>query len=188
MLILLACKLFTPIGQPPQDTNPSSAIGFYFSRLTPQETTGDRSAATHLFVHKYPFPSSGYVEGITFLNDSDSGAEPFTLLILHPISDGWMVAHRVDIEGDDLPPARTGITTIRFGISLEVQRGDLFAHWQPDATGPIPLNNENTSVDGLSFGKAGYNSEDIEEGQVILNQDFSGGRDYFLNLIFKEAP
>jgi hypothetical protein len=189
LLFLLACTMVS-VGQPQTQTdlNTPQAIGFDFSEATPQTPTGDRSAATHLFVHKYPFPSTGYVTGVTFLNDSDGGAEPFTLLILRPVSDGWQVIHRVDIEGDDLPPAKTGITTIRLGIPLEVHRGDLFAHWQPDDTGPIPMNDENSSVEGLSFGKVGFHSENVEEGQFILNQGFSGGRDYFIDLMFEATP
>ncbi|MFZ5911122.1 MAG: hypothetical protein ACOYYU_14005 [Chloroflexota bacterium] len=188
LLLLLACRMLVPVSQTQIDPDSSQAIGFDFSGQTPQTPTGDRSAATHLFVHKYPFPSSGSVTGVTFLNDSDGGAEMFTLLILRPGSEGWQVIHRVDIEGDDLPPAKTGITSIRFGTPLEVHRGDLFAHWQPDDTGPIPMNDENSSVEGLSFGKVGFSSEDIEEGQFILNQGFSGGRDYFINLVFEETP
>ena len=188
LLFLLACSSLVSVGQPQTDVASLQSIGFDFSGETPQTPTGDRSAATHLFVHKYPFPSTGYVTGVTFLNDSDGGAEPFTLLILRPVSDGWQVIHRVDIEGDDLPPAKTGITSIRFGIPLEVHRGDLFAHWQPDDTGPIPMNDENSSVEGLSFGKVGFHSENLEEGQFILNQNFSGGRDYFINLIFEASP
>ena len=185
-LFLLACNILAPINQLQTDT--PRAVGFDFSGRTPHASTGDRSAATHLFVHKYSFSSTGYVTGITFLNDSDGGTEPFTLLILRPVSGGWEVIHRVDIEGEDMPPAKTGITTIYFGIPLNVKRGDLFAHWQPDDTGPIPLNDENLSEEGLSFGKVGFHTEDIEEGQFILNQDFSGGRDYFINLIFEAAP
>jgi hypothetical protein len=181
LLFLLACNILAPINQ-------SQAVGFDFAWKIPHSPTGDRSAATHLFVHKYSFPSNGQVIGVTFLNDSDGGSEPFTLLILRPVSDGWQVIHRVDIEGDDLPPTKTGITTIRFGIQVEVHRRDLFAHWQPDDTGPIPMNDENSSVEGLSFGKVGFHSSDIEEDQFILNQGFSGGRDYFINLIFETTP
>ena len=181
LLFLLACNILAPINQP-------QAVGFDFAWKTPHAPTGDRSAATHLFVHKYSFPSNGQVTGVTFLNDSDGGSEPFTLLILRPVSDGWQIIHRVDIEGDDLSPEKTGITTIHFEIPLEIQRGDLFAHWQPDDTGPIPMNDENSFVEGLSFGKVGFRSENIDEGQFILNQNFSGGRDYFINLIFEATP
>ncbi len=187
-LVLLACRVLAPSSRPQIDRNSPQAIGFDFSGQSPAAQTGDRSAATHVFVHKYPFPSSGYITGVTFLNDSDGGAEPFSLLVLRPVSGGWEVVHRIDIEGDDLPPAKTGMTSIHFGNPLEVHRGDLFAHWQPDDTGPIPMNDENSSVEGLSFGKVGFHSEDIEEGQVIPNQGFSGGRDYFINLIFEETP
>ena len=67
-------------------------------------------------------------------------------------------------------------------------KGDIFAHWQLNDTGPIPLNDESSSFEGLSFGKFGISSKEIEKGQVILNENFSGGRDYFINLIFEESP
>ena len=179
--LFLACNILTPINQ-------SQAIGFDFSGETPHTPTGDRNAATHLFIHKYPFPSTGRVTGITFLNDTDGGTEAFSLLILRPTDDGWEVIHRVDISDEDIPVTKIGSTSIQFEIALDVVKGDLFAHWQPDDTGPIPLNDENSSIEGLSFGKVGFHSEDIEEGQFILNQGFSGGRDYFINLIFEATP
>lgn len=179
--LFLACNILTPINQ-------SQAIGFDFSGKTPHTPTGDRNAATHLFIHKYPFPSTGRVTGITFLNDTDGGTEAFSLLILRPTDDGWEVIHRVDISDEDIPVTKTGSTSIQFETALDVVKGDLFAHWQPDDTGPIPLNDENSSIEGLSFGKVGFHSEDIEEGQFILNQGFSGGRDYFINLIFEATP
>lgn len=190
LFLLLACRMLPLLGQPQPRTNPDSslAIGFDFSKQTPQTSTGDRSAAAHLFIHKYPFPSSGSITGVTFLNDSDDGAEMFTLLILRPGSGRWQVVHRVDIQGDDLPPAKTGLTSICFGLPLEVHRGDVFAHWQSDDSGAIPMNDENVSIEGLSFGKVGFSSADIEEGQFILNRGFSGGRDYFINLIFETTP
>ena len=94
--LFLACNILTPINQ-------SQAIGFDFSGETPHTPTGDRNAATHLFIHKYPFPSTGRVTGITFLNDTDGGTEAFSLLILRPTDDGWEVIHRVDISDEDIP-------------------------------------------------------------------------------------
>jgi len=188
LFLLLACNVMTSTSPSQTGEHPSQSVGFDFYGQTPHTPTGDRSATTHLFVHKYPFSSTGYVTGVTFLNDSDTGAESFTLLILRPVNGGWKVVHRMDIEGEDLPPAKTGTIIIHFGIPLDVKMGDLFAHWQPDDTGPIPMNDENSSVEGLSFGKVGFDTEDIEEGQIILNQNFSGGRDYFINLIFEAAP
>jgi hypothetical protein len=181
IFLLLACNALNPGGLP-QDG--PQVIGFEFFNQEPGIPTGDRSASTHLFIHKYPFPSDGIVTGVTFLNDSDGGAEMFTLLILRPTSEGWEVIHRVDIEADDMPVSKTGMTTVSFGVALDVKKGDIFAHWQPDDTGPIPMNEENEAVEGLSFGKVGFQSEDVEEGNIISKQGFSGGRDYFITLNF----
>ena len=160
---LLACNLLTPSNQPQTGEKSPQAIGFDFSRETPYIPTGDRNAASHLFIHKYPFPSTGSITGITFLNDTDGGTEAFSLLILHPVNDGWEIIHRVDISDEDIPVTKTGSTSIQFETALDVTKGDLFAHWQPDDTGPIPLNDENSSIEGLSFGKVGFHSADIEE-------------------------
>lgn len=181
---LLACSILTPFEQFSTGNSSSQAIGFDFAKQTPHTSTGDRNAATHLFVHKYPFPSNGRVTGITFLNDSDGGTETFSLLILRPANEGWKVIHRVDISDEDIPVTKTGNTSIHFETALDVIKGDVFAHWQPDDTGPIPLNEEISAVEGLSFGRVGFHAKDIEEGQIIQNQAFSGGRDYFINLIF----
>ena len=183
-IFLLSCSILTPFDKLSTSNSSSQIIGFDFAKQTPHIPTGDRNAATHLFVHKYPFPSAGSITGITFLNDTDGGTEAFSLLILRPINEGWMVVHRVDISDEDIPVTKTGNTTIQFETALGVIKGDMFAHWQPDDTGPIPLNDESVSIEGLSFGRFGFNTEDIEEGQIIVNQNFSGGRDYFINLIF----
>ncbi len=181
LLFLLACNAATPILQPQQ------VFGFDFSEQVPQIPTGDRSAPTHLFVHKYPFYSNGTITGVTFLNDSDGGSETFVLLILRPINSGWKVIHHVNIE-DDQPSAKSDVTTIHFETPLSVQKGDVFGHWQPEETGAIPLNDENSSIEGLSFGKFGISADETEEGQFIPNQGFSGGRDYFINIIFQTPP
>ena len=188
LLFLLACNAVVSMGRPQTEENLQQVFGFDFSEQVPQISTGDRSAPTHLFVHKYPFYSNGTITGITFLNDSDGGSETFMLLILRPTNGGWKVIHRVDIGGDDQPSAKTGVTTIHFGIPLSVQKGDIFGHWQLEETGPIPLNDENLSIEGLSFGKFGISASETEEGQFIPNQGFSGGRDYFINIIFQTSP
>ena len=182
LLFLLACN--TAMIQSPTE----QVFGFDFSEQVPQIPTGDRSAPTHLFVHKYPFYLDGNITGLTFLNDSDGGSETFILLVLRPTGDGWKVVHRVEIEGDDQPSAKTGVTTIHFENPLSVQKGDIFGHWQFDETGAIPLNDENLSVEGLSFGKFGIGANETAEGQFIQNQGFSGGRDYFINIIFQTLP
>ena len=186
--ISLACNSIATTPSPQTDSNSLQLIGFDFSDQTPSAPEGDYTAATHLFVHKYPIPNDGLVMGVTYLNDSDSESENITFLILRPIGGGWKVIHRADLIEDDLPSATTGTTTFSFEASLAVKKGDIFAHWQPDNTGPIPLNLESSPFDGLTFNKVGFNTEEIEEGKIIPSENFSGGRDYFINLIYKEAP
>jgi len=186
--ISLACSATLTINPQQTYSQPEQSIGFDFSSQSPSSPDGDRAAPTHVFIHKYPFPTDGFVTGVTFVNDSDSKAEEITLLILRPLGGGWEVIHRVDLSEDDRPSTKTGITTLSLGTSLAVEKGDIFAHWQFGKTGPIPLNDEHLSFDGLSVGKFGLDSKDIEEGHVLTNENFSGGRDYFINLIFEETP
>lgn len=188
LAVLLACDVAVPFVQSQTEVHFQQVIGFDFVGQVPQIPTGDRSAATHLFIHKYPFPTDGCVTGLTFLNDSDTGSEPFTLLILHPTDGGWQVIHRVDIESEDQTPAKSGLVMVRFDTALCAEKGDSFAHWQFAETGPIPLNDEKSPVEGLSFGKFGISTEEIQAGQIIQNQGFSGGRDYFINVIFETMP
>lgn len=184
LLLLQACNAVAPIFKSPTE----QVFGFDFSEQVPQIPTGDRSAPTHLFVHKYPFYSDGTITAVTYLNDSDGGSETFVLLILRPTDDGWKVIHHIDIDGDDQPSAKTGVTTIHFETPLNVQKGDIFGHWQLEETGAIPLNDEDLFIEGLSFGKFGISADDIEEGQFISNHGFSGGRDYFINITFQTSP
>jgi len=168
-------------------------IGFDFTNRTPEGSAGDDAAPNHLFVHNYPFPSTGYITGVIYLNDkelfgSPEVSEPITLLILRPVADGWMVIHRFKILDDESPPTKGGITTFKLESPLPVEKGDIFAHWQLEASaGSIPLNGDKTSIDGLSSGDFGFNSEDIEEGKVISGR-FTGRRDYFINVIFQPIP
>ena len=185
LAISLACSAIAPTSQPQAALQTSLSIGYDFSDQMPTYSEGDGAAPNHIFVHKYPFPSDGRVTGIILLNDSDSLEEDFTLLILRPISGGWEVIHRMDISEDDHTSTETGFTTIPLGNSLAVKKGDIFAHWQFSNTGAIPLNEEGSAYEGLSFGKFGLESNDIEQGKIIANENFSGGRDYFVNLIFE---
>ncbi len=186
--ISLACNAIVPTNQPQTFSQSTLAIGYDFSDQTPTSPEGDLAAPTHIFIHKYPIPRDGFVTGITILNDTDSLEEDFTLLILRPIGGGWKVIHRMDISEEDLASTKTTGSNVHFRVSLAVKKGDIFAHWQLNDTGPIPLNDEGSSFEGLSFGKFGITSKEIEKGQVILNENFSGGRDYFINLIFEAAP
>ncbi len=186
--ISLACNAIVPKNQPQASSQSTLAIGYDFSDQTPANPEGDLAAPTHIFIHKYPIPSDGFVTGVTILSDTDSLEEDFTLLILRPIGGGWKVIHRMNLSKDDQSSMENGIVNIPFEVSLAVKKGDIFAHWQLNDTGPIPLNDEGSSFEGLSFGKFGITSKEIKKGQVILNENFSGGRDYFINLIFEAAP
>ncbi len=184
--ISLSCSTIATTPSPQVDSDSLQLIGFDYSNQTPAYPEGDITASTHVFVHKYPIPNDGFVMGVTYLNDSDSETENITILILRPIGGGWKVIHRANLLEDDLPPATTGTTTFSFEAPLAVKKGDMFAHWQPGETGPIPLNLESSPFDGLSFNKVGFRAEDIEEEKIIPSENFSGGRDYFINLIFEE--
>lgn len=183
LALLLACRAVGVPGQPR-----ASLVGYDFDGQSPQVPTGDRSAPGHVFIHKYPFTAGGYVTGLSYLNDSDGGSESFVLLILRPQDDGWLVVHYLDIAGDDQPQAKTGVTTIDFPTPLRVEKGDIFGHWQFDYTGPIPMNLEDSAIEGLSFGKSGFIPSDVHPGSVIAREGFSGGRDYFINLLFQSEP
>jgi len=187
----LACRSITITLDQRKPTAESAAsvqqIGFNFSSQSPETPEGDLSASRHLFLHTYPIPSDGFITGVAHLNDRDTVSESFNLLILRPGDKGWKIVYRVDLS-DDTPPAKTGITIISLPYPLSVQEDDIFAHWQAGAGGAIPLNTDDSSLDGFSIGQYGFHSEDIEIGQQIANDGFSGHRDYFVNLIFTAIP
>ena len=167
-------------------------IGFDFHNQIPKEPQGGMAGAAHVFVHRYPMPSSGYITGLSYLNDKEPDGielpETFTLLVLRPIVGGWEIVHRVAIPRDDSVPTVTGITTVELSPPVPVHKGDVFAHWLEEAKGPIPINIDADAIEGLSVGKFGFSSADVEVGQVIKNEGFTGNRDYFLNVIFEPAP
>lgn len=191
ILALLACRITVPKeGKGSQAQQPglqTKRVGFPFTSRLPHSPEGDTAAPLHLFIHRYPVPGKGFISGITYLNDSDAIPEAFTLLILRPVNRGWEIIHRLELS-DDRPPARTGLTILLFPYPLPVEKGDIFAHWQPDPGGAIPLNLDGSSVEGLSAGKHGFRSAEIEVGRYIPDQGFTGERDYFINLIFEARP
>lgn len=170
-----------------ESTRPAQQVGFDFINQIPEFSEGDTSASLHLFMHKYHIPDKGYITEVAYLNDSDTISESFDLLILRFDNKGWEVIHRINLS-DDSPPAKTGTTVVTLPDSLSVLKNDIFAHWQPDTGGAIPLNADAAVFDGFSVGQYGFHSTDIEIGQHINNNGFSGQRDYFINIIFSASP
>ncbi len=187
----LACSSFTVAidnGKPTSESvSPIQRIGFDFSNRSPAAPEGDISAKQHLFLHKYPIPTNGFITGIDYLNDSDTASESFDLLVLRPDHNGWKVIYRLNLS-DDIPPAKTGMTAVNLPYPLPVQKSDIFAHWQSEAGSAIPLNIDNRSIEGFSTGQYGFRSSEIEVGQQINQGGFSGQRDYFINVIFTIKP
>ncbi len=191
IVLSLACRSVTvsiDSNSPSSETVTSTQqIGFDFLGQIPSSSQGDTSARRHLFLHEYSMPSNGYVTGVIYLNDSDKAVEAFDLLILRPNDDGWQVIYRVELF-DDTPPAQTGNTVINLPSPLVVQKGDIFAHWQDNPNGAIPLNIDNESIDGFSVGQYGFQSSEVEVGKQIGIDGFNGHRDYFINVIFSINP
>jgi hypothetical protein len=187
----LACSSITiAVDRDSPTSEPVSSVqqvGFDFINQAPAWPEGDTAAGRHLFLHKYPIPASGFIIGAAYLNDSDSVSESFDLLVLHPDDKGWTVIYRLNLS-DDIPPAKTGISVVNLPYPLPVQKNDIFAHWQYDAGGAIPLNSDDRSFDGFSAGQYGFQSSEIEVGQRIDGGGFNGQRDYFVNVIFSTDP
>lgn len=187
----IACRSVTiiieknsPFSEP---AAPAQQIGFNYSDQIPELPKGDTSARWHLFLHEYPMPSNGFITGVIFVNDSDKAVETFDFLVLRPNDDGWKVIYRMSVS-DDNPPSQTGTTTINFPSPLRVQKNDIFAHWQDNPNGAIPLNTDDQTTDGFSIGQYGFQSSTVEVGRQIDVNGFSGHRDYFINVVFSTNP
>jgi len=191
IVLLLACRSVTISidnnAPAPASIPHAQQIGFDFTEQVPSSPKGDTSARRHLFLHEYSMPSNGFVTGVIYLNDNDKAIETFDLLILRPNDDGWQVIYRMNLS-DDIPPAQTGTTVINLPSAWAVQKGDIFAHWQDNPNGAIPLNIDDESVDGFSVGQYGFQSSEVEIGQQIGIDRFNGHRDYFINVIFSTNP
>ena len=183
-VVIITCLVFSLWYNPCQATT----VGFDFSGQTPQFDTGDLGASLHLFIHVYAMPYDGFVTSVTFRNDSDttSGLQPISLLILRPVLGGWNVAHRVELPDTVFKHGVIGDTTYMLPTALAVLQGDIFAHWQEQGPGPIPLNIYGT---GYSNGKYGFSSSQIDPGSFIdMYAGFGGARDYFINLNLTQVP
>ncbi len=185
LILILACVL------PVSLVNGSQSIGFDFRKEKPVASSGDTSAKGHVFIHQYEFPADGWITGYAYLNDSEQENiemnEPVTLLILRPLEGGWLITHIEELPPDDEPISEEGSSRLSFESPIRVHAGEIFGHFQIEkTTGPFPMNIDNDAVDGLTIGRAGFESEDIQEGKFILREGFTGERDYFFNLIYSK--
>jgi hypothetical protein len=187
LLASLACNGFIPRSQRVETAERTEPIGFDFTNRNPESPDGDDGAPNHVFIHQYPMPEEGLITGVIYLNDTDKVSEIIDLLILRPVRRGWEIVHRVELPADDHPPSTRGISTLQLDPALSVNMGDVFAHWQPEArpTGPIPMNLDRASIDGLTVGEFGFDTAEVQAGEFIKDDGFTGQRDYSINLIFK---
>jgi hypothetical protein len=175
--------------QKPGEVN-SSKVGFDFDGRIPQETSGDNNAASHVFIHQYPFPLDGFITGVEYMNDADRDgiekSEAIYFLLLRPVDQGYQIIYRQELPVDDFPPVTSGTTLFDLPDSIPVKKGDVYATWQPENqnSGPIPLNLDAAAAEGFSIGKAGFGLSDTEPGRKIGLDGFSGRRDYFIRVIY----
>jgi hypothetical protein len=185
-ILLLLCIPLAPILTVPAK---GSEIGFDFSGRIPGSPEGDNGAPTHLFIHHYGVPHSGLATGVTFRNDAGTiGTEPISVLILRPSVGGWTVVDRENLPDSAFHHGLPGDTTYTFPVPVPVNLGDIFAHWQFQNPGPIPVNLDDVHIDGLTSGRFGFASPDVNLGQFIADVGFTGARDYFINLDFIPTP
>lgn len=171
----------------------AAEIGFNFTGRLPGSPEGDLTAPTHLFVHLYPVPQPGIVTGVTYRNDSDVGdPQPISVLILRPVAGGWNVIDREDLPDSAFHHGVAGDTTYPFPAPVSVNPGDIFAHWQEQFAGPIPVNLTEVHVEGGSKAQFGFGSADIDPGSFISSGGYDRNttdlRDYFINLDFVAVP
>ncbi len=183
LLTSLACSGLMPATS---SAATNQAIGFNYSGKTAALPKGDESANGHVFIHFYPMPADGLINGLIYLNDADEVPESVTLLTLRSEKPGWRVINNVVLPADDTPARTDGFTVLTFDTPLSVRQGDVVAHWHPKTQpgGPFMLNVDRTTVDGLSIGQAGFDLQDVEVGQIFTDNGFSGKRDYFFNVLF----
>ena len=183
LLTSLACSGLLPAAN---NAAANQSIGFNYSGKTAALPQGDESANGHVFIHFYPMPADGLINGLIYQNDADEVPESVTLLTLRSEKQGWRVINRVVLPADDTPARTSGFSVLTFDPPLPVRQGDVVAHWHPKTQpgGPFMLNVDQTAVDGLSTGQANFDSEDVEVGRIFTDNGFSGKRDYFFNVLF----
>ncbi len=164
-------------------------IGFDFKKKIPSIPTGDTAAGSHLFIHRYPISGNGDVIGFEYLNDYENGypekQEKIVVLFLRPDIGGWKVFYRFETI-DDNPVKTDGISRIAFELPVSVQKGDIFATYQPSysPSGGIPLNGDDACKDGKSTGLFGFDEAQVQINALIPDQGFGGCRDYYIHLIY----
>lgn len=165
-------------------------LGYEFDRQSAQYPGGDIAAGGHIFIHLYPMPADGQITSLDYARDCEPSGleqrEEIFLMVLRPAAGGYQVIFRQEMLVDDISPVCGGISRFEFARPLPVLRGDVLAHWQPDgqAGGPIPMNSDESAVEGRTVGKAGFVFEDTNIGNFISADGFSGQRDYFMRGLF----
>jgi hypothetical protein len=186
-IVLMGIGLF--FGRNRLANNNANLIGFNFTGRTAQFPMGDIGAGRTLFIHHYPVPQSGHVIGFKYSNDYENGnpekQEEIVLLLLRPEINDWSIFYRYETV-DDNPVRTEGVTTVLFPLPVAVERGDIFATYQPDlnSSGAIPMNSDQKCVEGKSSGRFGFDDDQIQVNLKIQNQGFTGCRDYFIDLLF----
>ena len=169
----------------PNDPPPLSGnvIGNDLTRLPVGLPDGD-TAGGALIIDGFHGPEfiipagGGVLTKMTILNDPDETPEPTDLLVLRPDgAGGFTVIHRVTIGPDDDPPTTSGTTDYPLA-DLEVQAGDLLAHWG-DGAQPIPAD---CCGNGPSDIQINVPSENVDVGNTISFGPFPQKRDYFYNV------
>ncbi len=165
-------------------------LGYDFSQKKPELAGGDQAASGHLFIHQYPFQEDGSLVGIRYIQDKETLGleipESSFFVVLHPEPGGLRITHLIKISPDDQPPSNASVAVFNFPEPVKVRQGDVYGHWHPadSPTGQFPLNTDATSMDGLTIGQHGFEWMDVQPGNMVSLDGFTGRRDYYLNVIF----
>ncbi|MEO1528811.1 MAG: LamG-like jellyroll fold domain-containing protein, partial [Planctomycetota bacterium] len=150
------------------------------------DTNGDGSAANLLFIHDDfgGITSTGTISNLQIGPDSDSTPIDFDLLVLRPSGGDFDVVHRVSLTDSDIVSTDgNGVRTLDIG-TLNVQAGDVVAHWSANSGGSIPY----SLASGGSTGWSTYSSGDLDVGDTVQESlDSTLGRVYGLNFTFEPS-
>ncbi|MCA9066026.1 MAG: hypothetical protein KDA96_23320, partial [Planctomycetaceae bacterium] len=117
---------------------------------------GDGGAANFLFIHDdfAPITSTSTITALYLAPDADSTPINFDLLVLRPAGGDFTVVHRVSLTDSDVVSTDAdGVRKLYVGL-LDVQAGDVLAHWSAVAGGSIPF----SLTTGGSTGWSSYTS------------------------------